>query len=37
MKKLTQSLHETYNALNFKDSEILPIEEVQREKLKNRK
>lgn len=37
MKKLTQSLHEAYNALNFKDSEILPIEQVQRKKLKNRK
>ncbi|MDC0549909.1 N-acetylneuraminate synthase family protein [Alphaproteobacteria bacterium] len=37
MKELVKSLNETYEALNFKSSEILPIEQVQRNKLKNRK
>lgn len=35
--KLIRDLNATYEALNFKTDEILPIEEVQREKLKNRK
>jgi len=37
MKELVISLNDTYDALHFKDSEILPIEQVQRDKLKNRK
>jgi N-acetylneuraminate synthase len=37
MKELVKSLNETYEALNFKSSEILPIEQIQRNKLKNRK
>jgi sialic acid synthase len=35
--KLVRDLNATYEALHFKDSEILPIEQVQRGKLKNRK
>jgi len=37
LKVLVEALNETYEALHFKDSEILPIEQVQRDKLKNRK
>jgi N-acetylneuraminate synthase len=35
LQKLVRDLNATYEALHFKDSEILPIEEVQREKLKS--
>lgn len=37
LKILVDGLNETFEALHFKDSEILPIEQVQRDKLKNRK
>ncbi|XDZ64557.1 N-acetylneuraminate synthase family protein [Alphaproteobacteria bacterium LSUCC0396] len=37
LKKLVRDLNSSYEALRFKDSEILPIERVQRDKLKNRK
>ena len=37
LKVLVDGLNETFEALHFKDSEILPIEQVQRDKLKNRK
>ena len=37
LAKLTRDLFSTYMALNYKSEEILPIESVQREKLKNRK
>lgn len=37
MKKLCRDLQSVYEALNYKGKEILPIEAVQREKLKNRK
>lgn len=37
LKKLTRDLDFVYKALNYKDSEILSIEQVQRDKLKNRK
>jgi N-acetylneuraminate synthase len=37
LSKLTRDLNAVYEALNFKSHEILPIESVQREKLKNRK
>jgi len=37
LKNLVDGLNETYKALHFKDSDILPIEQVQRDKLKNRK
>ena len=37
LSKLTRDLLSTYKALNYKNEEILPIESVQREKLKNRK
>lgn len=37
MEALVKSLNETYEALHFKNSEILPIEQTQRDKLKNRK
>ena len=37
LKKLTRDLNSVYKALNYKASEILSIEKVQREKLKNRK
>lgn len=36
-KKLVRNLNQTYLALNYKKSDILEIESVQREKLKNRK
>ena len=37
LAKLTRDLNAVFEALNFKSNEILPIEAVQREKLKNRK
>lgn len=37
MAKLTRDLNSVYEALSFKSEEILPIESVQRKKLKNRK
>ena len=37
LSKLTRDLNSVYEALNYKSNEILPIESVQREKLKNRK
>ncbi len=37
LKVLVDGLNETYEALHYKDSEILPIEQVQRDKLKNKK
>jgi N-acetylneuraminate synthase len=36
MKKLVRDLHATYKSLTYKATEILPIEEVQRNKLKFR-
>ena len=36
LQKLVRDLNLTYEALNFKKSEILPIEQIQRDKLKNR-
>jgi len=35
LSSLILGLNETYNALHYKHTEILPIEQVQREKLKN--
>ncbi len=37
LRKLTRDLNAVYNALSFKATDILPIEQVQRDKLKNRK
>lgn len=37
LKNLINNLNDTYEALQFKVSDILPIEQVQRDKLKNRK
>jgi sialic acid synthase len=37
MEELVKSLNATYEALHFKSSDILPIEQTQRDKLKNRK
>jgi sialic acid synthase len=37
LRKLARDLKATYKALSFKQSEILPIEQVQRDKLKYRK
>jgi N-acetylneuraminate synthase len=37
LKVLVDGLNETYEALHYKTDEILPIEQVQRDKLKNRK
>ncbi len=37
LRKLTRDLNSVYKALNYKASEILPIEKVQRRKLKNKK
>ena len=37
LQKLVRDLNAIYQALNFKQSEIMPIEQVQRDKLKNRK
>ena len=37
LKELVENLNDVYVALNYKNSEVLPIEQVQRDKLKNRK
>jgi len=37
LKKLIRDLNATYEALHFKENDILPIEQAQRDKLKNRK
>ena len=37
LRKLTRDLNAVYNSLSFKNQEILPIEQVQRNKLKNQK
>ncbi len=37
LSKLVRDLNATYKSLTFKKDEILPIEQVQRDKLKNRK
>ena len=37
LKKLVRDLNATYESLHMKESEVLPIEQVQRDKLKNRK
>lgn len=37
VRKLVRNLNQTYKALAYKESEILPIEQVQRDKLKYRK
>lgn len=37
VRKLVRNLNSTYKALTYKDQEILPIEQVQRDKLKYRK
>ncbi|MCB4799709.1 N-acetylneuraminate synthase family protein [Neotamlana laminarinivorans] len=37
MRKLSRDLKAVYKALRFKNADILPIEQVQREKLKNQK
>ena len=37
MQNLVIALNETFDALHYKESEILPIEQIQREKLKNKK
>lgn len=37
LRKLTRDLNAVYDALSFKATDILPIEQVQRDKLKNRK
>ena len=36
IRKLVRNLNQTYSALTYKESEILPIEQVQRDKLKYR-
>lgn len=36
LQKLVRDLNATYQSLQFKDTQILPIEQVQRDKLKNR-
>ncbi|WP_372757961.1 N-acetylneuraminate synthase family protein [Mariniflexile sp.] len=37
LRKLSRDLNAVYKALNFKSKDILPIEQVQRDKLKNQK
>lgn len=37
LRKLSRDLNAVYSALNYKSEDILPIEQVQREKLKNKK
>ncbi|MBT8394719.1 MAG: N-acetylneuraminate synthase family protein [Bacteroidia bacterium] len=37
LRKLSRDLNAVYKSLHFKDQDILPIEEVQRSKLKNQK
>lgn len=37
LRKLTRDLNAVYQALTFKGSDVLPIEQIQRDKLKNKK
>lgn len=37
VRKLTRDLNAVYKALNYKSADILPIEKIQRDKLKNKK
>lgn len=37
MQKLVRDIHATFKSLTYKSQEILPIEQVQRDKLKNKK
>ena len=37
LRKLAMDLNAVHHALNFKTTDILPIEQVQRDKLKNKK
>ncbi|WAC01946.1 N-acetylneuraminate synthase family protein [Lacinutrix neustonica] len=37
LRKLSRDVHAVYKALSFKSQDILPIEQVQRDKLKNQK
>ena len=37
LRKLTRDVNAVYKALQFKNQDILPIEQVQRDKLKNQK
>ena len=37
IRRLVRNLNAVYDALTYKESEILPIEQVQRDKLKYRK
>tara|TARA_R110002049_G_scaffold3795_5_gene27645 strand:- start:123400 stop:124275 length:876 start_codon:yes stop_codon:yes gene_type:complete len=37
LRKLSRDVHAVYKALNYKKQDILPIEQVQRDKLKNQK
>jgi len=37
LRKLSRDVNAVYNALQFKNQDILPIEQVQRDKLKNKK
>ena len=37
LQKLVRDLNVSYQSLQFKDSQVLPIEQVQRDKLKNKK
>ncbi|WOD43968.1 N-acetylneuraminate synthase family protein [Hwangdonia lutea] len=37
LRKLTRDLNAVYKALNYKSADILPIEKIQRDKLKNKK
>ena len=37
LRKLVRDLNSTFEALNYKNKEILDVEQIQREKLKNRK
>jgi N-acetylneuraminate synthase len=37
LRKLSRDLNAVHSALSFKSKDILPIEQVQRDKLKNRK
>jgi N-acetylneuraminate synthase len=37
LRKLSRDVNAVYKALKFKSQDILPIEQVQRDKLKNQK
>jgi len=37
LRKLSRDLNAVYNALDYKNQDILPIEQIQRNKLKNQK